>query len=51
MDSTFNGGLGMILVVGKAQTDGVLRTLQRMGEKAFVIGEIRQGARGASIRS
>jgi phosphoribosylformylglycinamidine cyclo-ligase len=51
MESTFNGGLGMILVVGKAQTDGVLRTLQRMGEKAFVIGDIRQGARGASIRS
>ncbi|HXV49507.1 MAG TPA: phosphoribosylformylglycinamidine cyclo-ligase [Candidatus Binatia bacterium] len=51
MDSTFNGGLGMILVVGKAQTDGVLRTLKRMGEKAFVIGDIRQGARGASIRS
>ena len=51
MDSTFNSGLGMILVVGKAQTDGVLRTLKRMGEKAFVVGEIRQGARGASIRS
>jgi phosphoribosylformylglycinamidine cyclo-ligase len=51
MDSTFNGGLGMILVVGKAQGDGVLRTLKRMGEKAFVVGEIRQGARGASIRS
>ncbi|MGH7811370.1 MAG: phosphoribosylformylglycinamidine cyclo-ligase [Candidatus Binatia bacterium] len=51
MDSTFNGGLGMILVVAKAQTDRVLRTLKRMGEKAFVVGEIRQGARGASIRS
>jgi phosphoribosylformylglycinamidine cyclo-ligase len=51
MDTTFNGGLGMILVVGKGQTDGVLRTLKRMGERAFVVGEIRQGARGASIRS
>jgi phosphoribosylformylglycinamidine cyclo-ligase len=51
MDRTFNNGLGMILVVGKQQADGVIRLLKTMGEKCFVIGEIRSGARGATIRS
>jgi phosphoribosylaminoimidazole (AIR) synthetase len=42
--------LGLILVVDKKVADGVLRTLKRSGERAYVIGEIRRGARGASIR-
>lgn len=50
MDSTFNNGLGMIFVVSKKQADGVVRTLKTMGEKSFVIGEIRKGARGATLR-
>lgn len=50
MDRVFNNGLGLILVVDKKQVDGMRRTLKRSGEKAYVIGEIRQGARGASIR-
>ena len=49
MERTFNNGLGMILVVGKKATDGVLSTLKRMNEKCFVIGGIRQGTRGASF--
>ena len=50
MDSTFNNGLGMILVVSKNEADGVVRTLESMGEKSFVIGDIRKGARGATLR-
>ncbi len=49
MDRTFNNGLGMILVVGKMTADDALRTLKRMNEKCFVIGEIRRGTRGASF--
>lgn len=49
MDRTFNNGLGMILVVGKKDADGVLRTLKRLKEPCFVIGEIRRGTRGASL--
>jgi phosphoribosylformylglycinamidine cyclo-ligase len=49
MERTFNSGLGMILVVDKKATDGVLSTLKRMNEKCFVIGGIRQGTRGASF--
>ena len=50
MDSTFNNGIGMIFVVGNKQADGVIRTLKTMGEKSFVIGEIRKGARGVTLR-
>ena len=51
MDSTFNNGIGLILVVSKKHADGVIRMLEAMGEKSFVIGEICDGARGATIRS
>ncbi|MGH7817105.1 MAG: phosphoribosylformylglycinamidine cyclo-ligase [Candidatus Binatia bacterium] len=51
MDSTFNNGLGMILVVSKTEADGVMRALKGMDDKAFVIGEIRTGARGAILSS
>ena len=51
MDRTFNNGLGMILVVGKKDCDGVLRSLGRMREKYFIIGEIRKGERGVDLGS
>ena len=51
MDATFNMGLGMILVVAKKDADRVGAVLKRMGERSFVIGEIRQGAKGATIQS
>jgi phosphoribosylformylglycinamidine cyclo-ligase len=51
MDSTFNNGLGLILVIDNKSADGVLRSLKQIGEKAFVIGEIRTGLRGASMRA
>jgi phosphoribosylformylglycinamidine cyclo-ligase len=50
MDATFNNGLGLILVVGKKRADGVLAALRAMHEPAFVIGEIRKGTRGATLR-
>ena len=49
MDRTFNNGLGMILVVGKKDADGVGRALEKMGEKYFVVGEIRKGERGVRL--
>lgn len=51
MDRTFNNGLGMILVVGKKDADGVMRSLRLKGERGFVIGEIRRGARGVDMLS
>lgn len=49
MDRTFNNGLGMILVVGKKNASGVERSLKKMGEKYYCIGEIRKGERGVSL--
>ncbi|MGH7830092.1 MAG: phosphoribosylformylglycinamidine cyclo-ligase [Candidatus Binatia bacterium] len=51
MDRTFNNGLGMILVVGKKDVEGVERSLKRMGEKYSVIGEIKKGKTGVSFIS
>ncbi|MGH7794042.1 MAG: phosphoribosylformylglycinamidine cyclo-ligase [Candidatus Binatia bacterium] len=51
MDRTFNNGLGLVLVVGRKRADSVRRTLKRMGERSFVIGEIRSGARAARFGS
>jgi phosphoribosylformylglycinamidine cyclo-ligase len=51
MERTFNNGLGMILVVGKKDLDGVARCLKKNGERYFAIGEIRQGKRGVSFSS
>jgi phosphoribosylformylglycinamidine cyclo-ligase len=51
MDSTFNNGLGMILVVAQKQADMLRATLEKIGERCFVIGEIRKGVKGASISS
>jgi len=51
MDATFNMGLGLILVVAKKEADSLMRTVKRMGESSYIVGEIRQGAKGATIRS
>jgi phosphoribosylformylglycinamidine cyclo-ligase len=51
MDRTFNNGLGLILVIGKRNAERIIRTLKEIGEKFFLIGEIQNGPRGATIRS
>jgi phosphoribosylformylglycinamidine cyclo-ligase len=51
MDRTFNNGLGMILVVGQKDLDRAARSLKKIGEKYFVIGEIRKGGRGVTFHS
>ncbi len=51
MDRTFNNGLGMILIVGKNELDGIERSLKKMREEYFLIGEIKKGERGVTIVS
>jgi phosphoribosylformylglycinamidine cyclo-ligase len=51
MDRTFNNGLGMVLVIGKRQADRVLQAVSQLGERCYVIGEIRKGTRSAIIHS
>lgn len=40
MLKTFNCGIGMVMVVAKAEADGLVRLLQEWGEAPFVIGEV-----------
>ncbi len=51
MDRTFNNGLGMILVVGRQQVDGVISMLKKMRERHFIVGEIKKGSRGVTFVS
>ncbi len=39
----FNMGLGMVLAVPKTQAEAVVKKAQKLGEKAFLVGEIVKG--------
>jgi phosphoribosylformylglycinamidine cyclo-ligase len=43
MFRAFNMGIGMVLVVPKQQADKVLKKAAKLGEKAFLIGEVVKG--------
>ncbi len=43
MYSAFNMGIGFVGAVEAEQADQVVRTIERLGEKAYRIGEIRKG--------
>ena len=49
MYRTFNCGIGMVVVLAPQHASQALSLLQAHGESAQVIGEIRQGSRGAVI--
>jgi phosphoribosylformylglycinamidine cyclo-ligase len=51
MDQTFNKGLGMILVISKNNVDAVASSLKKLGERYFLVGEIKKGMRGVSFLS
>jgi phosphoribosylformylglycinamidine cyclo-ligase len=51
MDTTFNNGLGMIFVIGKQEAGKASAMLKAMGERCFVVGDIRKGAKGVTISS
>ncbi len=46
MRRTFNLGLGMVLVVAPDAADGLVRDLERAGERAWLVGEVVAGERG-----
>ncbi|MGH7775425.1 MAG: phosphoribosylformylglycinamidine cyclo-ligase [Candidatus Binatia bacterium] len=49
MDRTFNNGLGIILVVGKGDVAGVERSLRKIRQKYYLIGEVRKGEKGVTF--
>ena len=40
MYNTFNMGIGLVLAVDPSVCDGVVKALEEMGEKAYVIGKV-----------
>ncbi len=44
MHRTFNCGIGMVVVVARADADAALTRLRAAGERASVIGEVVTGA-------
>ena len=49
MFNTFNMGVGMSVVVDKADAEKALAVLKENGEDAYVIGEVVEGAEGCII--
>ncbi len=49
MFNTFNMGVGMSIVVGKAYADTAVSILRESGEDAYIIGEIKKGGEGVEI--
>jgi len=46
MFRTFNCGIGMVLVVPQEESEGVLKKLKRLRERARIIGEVRKRKKG-----
>ncbi len=49
MYSTFNMGVGMVVVVAKQEADKAQRVLEENGQPAFVLGDIRAGEKGVTL--
>jgi phosphoribosylformylglycinamidine cyclo-ligase len=46
MYKTFNMGLGLILVVNRAEAEKIVKRFTHLGEKAFIIGQVEKGPKG-----
>lgn len=49
MYNTYNMGLGMVLALDPADVDRAVFAIASAGEKAYVVGEVRQGDKGVTI--
>jgi phosphoribosylformylglycinamidine cyclo-ligase len=49
MFNTYNMGVGMCVITPAANADEAVRILKSLGEKAFIIGEIKEGITGVLI--
>ena len=49
MYRTFNMGIGYVLVVPREQATEIVSRLERFGERAFPIGEVRKGSREVQV--
>lgn len=49
MYNTYNMGIGMIIAVDSTEADQAVKAIEAAGEKAYIIGEVVNGAKGVSL--
>jgi len=49
MYRTFNMGIGMVLIVARHRAIEIVEQLESLGERAFIIGEVRKGGREVTV--
>jgi phosphoribosylformylglycinamidine cyclo-ligase len=49
MYNTYNMGIGMMVVVDKADVDKTMEAIKAAGETSFVVGEIKAGQKGVTL--
>ena len=49
MYNTYNMGIGMVLALAPEDADGAVKALESVSEKAFLIGECKNGEKGARL--
>lgn len=49
MYNTYNMGIGMLIAVDEKEADQALKLIKAAGEKAFIVGEAKNGAKGVSL--
>lgn len=49
MYNTYNMGIGMMVVVDKADVDKAIAAIEAAGDKAYVVGQIVEGKKGVTI--
>jgi len=50
MCRTFNMGIGMVLIVPAKEADAVVEEANKLGEKAYLIGEVQEGDKKVEIK-
>ena len=49
MFNTFNMGIGMVLAVEANKADEIVKAFKKIGEKAYILGEVTEGENGVTI--
>lgn len=49
MYNTYNMGIGMIVAVSSSDVETAKKAIEAAGEKAYVIGSIREGEKGVVL--
>lgn len=49
MYNTFNMGIGLVMAVNKADAENLVSHFAEMGEKAYIIGEVKEGTEGVEL--